>query len=322
MTPSLLLAVDGGNSKTDLAVVSADGELLSTVRGPGFRPHTHGVQGAVERLSDSVAAALAQAGVDKVAHLSACLAGADSPEDEERLEEALAARGWALGVRVQNDTFALLRTGSVSGWGVAIVCGAGINCVGSGPDGRAIRFPSLGRITGDWGGGGELGYEALWHGVRAEDGRGPGTVLSSAVAAHFGMASALEVGLALHRGELDGEQLTTLAPVLMDAAEAGDPVAREISDRLAEEIVRLGEVALRRIGLLDRPAEVVLGGGVLTARRALLMDAIEWRYAERAPYAHLIVADAPPVLGAALFGLDRLDASPAAHDALRSAYRT
>jgi N-acetylglucosamine kinase-like BadF-type ATPase len=322
MTPSLLLAADGGNSKTDLALVSADGELLATVRGPGFRPHTHGVQGAVERLSDSVAAALAQAGADKVTHLSACLAGADSPEDEQRLEEALAARGWALSVRVQNDTFALLRIGSASGLGVAVVCGAGINCVGSSPDGRTLRFPSLGRITGDWGGGGELGHEALWHGVRAEDGRGPATVLAEAVAAHFGVESALDVGLALHRKELDPEQLTTLAPVLMDAAEAGDPVAREISDRLAEEVVRLGEVALRKIGMLDRPAEVVLGGGVLTARRAVLMDTIEWRYAERAPHAHLIVADAPPVLGAALFGLDRLDASPAAHEALRAAYRT
>jgi len=321
MTASLLLAVDGGNSKTDLAVVSSQGELLATVRGPGFRPHSHGVHGAVERLSDSVAAALAQAGADKVNHLSACLAGADSPEDEQQLEEALAARGWALSVRVQNDTFALLRIGSADGHGVAIVCGAGINCVGSNPDGRTLRFPSLGRITGDWGGGGELGYEALWHGVRAEDGRGPDTVLAAAVAAHFGVETALEVGLKLHRNELDGEQLTTLAPVLMDAAEAGDAVAREIADRLAEEVVRLGEVTLRRVGLLGRPAEVVLGGGVLTARRAVLMDTIEWRFAERAPLAHLIVADAPPVLGAALFGLDRLEASPAAHDALRAAYR-
>ena len=54
---------------------------------------------------------------------------------------------------VDNDTFAVLRAGTERGWGVAVVCGAGINCVGVSPDGRHARFPALGTITGDWGGG-------------------------------------------------------------------------------------------------------------------------------------------------------------------------
>ncbi len=52
---------------------------------------------------------------------------------------------------VDNDTFALLRSGTDRGWGVAVVCGGGINCVGLTADGREVRFPSLGPITGDWG---------------------------------------------------------------------------------------------------------------------------------------------------------------------------
>ena len=43
----LILAVDGGNAKTDLAVVSAQGEVLSLVRGP--RPSS-------ERAADQTAA--------------------------------------------------------------------------------------------------------------------------------------------------------------------------------------------------------------------------------------------------------------------------
>jgi len=30
-----VLAIDGGNSKTDVALVAADGSLLASVRGPG-----------------------------------------------------------------------------------------------------------------------------------------------------------------------------------------------------------------------------------------------------------------------------------------------
>ena len=79
---------------------------------------------------------------------------------------------------VGNDTLAVLRAGTERGWGVAVVCGAGINCVGVAPDGRSVRFPALGRITGDWGGGYDVGLEALYVAARGEDGRARGRASS------------------------------------------------------------------------------------------------------------------------------------------------
>ena len=55
---------------------------------------------------------------------------------------------------------------------VAVVCGTGINCIGVRADGAHARFPALGAISGDWGGGWYLGEQALWHAARAVDGRG------------------------------------------------------------------------------------------------------------------------------------------------------
>jgi N-acetylglucosamine kinase-like BadF-type ATPase len=65
---------------------------------------------------------------------------------------------------VENDSFALLRAGTADANAVAVVCGAGINCVGTRADGKTSRFLSLGKISGDWGGGNQLGYDTLWHG--------------------------------------------------------------------------------------------------------------------------------------------------------------
>ena len=101
------------------------------------------------------------------------LAGVDFPSEERELREAVEARGWAERTLVGNDTFAVLRAGTERGWGVAVVCGAGINCVGVAPDGRHVRFPALGQITGDWGGGYDVGMAALVAAARSEDGRGP-----------------------------------------------------------------------------------------------------------------------------------------------------
>ena len=170
-----VLAIDAGNSKTDVAVVTADGDVLATARGGGFRPPAVGVDTAMNGLAETVAQALTAAGLTSVAHVSACLANADFPVEEEQLAAALRARGWGSTVTVRNDTFAILRAGAGAPRGVAVVCGAGINCVGMRPDGRTARFPALGRVSGDWGGGWGLSEEALWHASRAEDGRGAPT---------------------------------------------------------------------------------------------------------------------------------------------------
>ena len=47
MSGAAVLAVDGGNSKTDLALVEADGSVLALVRGPLSSPHHLGIDGAL-----------------------------------------------------------------------------------------------------------------------------------------------------------------------------------------------------------------------------------------------------------------------------------
>ena len=82
----------------------------------------------------------------------------------------------------------------------------------------------------------------------------------------------------------------------------------------------LALAAMRRLDVLDEPIDVVLGGGVLTAGHALLMDEIDRLVAEQAPLATTRVVRTPPVVGAALLGLDRIGARPAARDRLRDAF--
>jgi N-acetylglucosamine kinase-like BadF-type ATPase len=314
---SVALAVDGGNSKTDLALVRDDGAVLALVRGGLSSPHHIGLDGTVEllqRLYDEAIEQAALPGQVDVAHV--LLAGLDFPSEEHALHEAIAARGWARGVTVGNDTFAVLRAGTERGWGVAVVCGAGINCVGVGPDGRHARFPALGSITGDWGGGYDLGLAALSAAARSEDGRGPQTLLERSVPAHFGLRTPMEVAEAIHRGELDKRRLTELAPVVLDEA-ATDPVAAGLVDRLAAEVSVLAEVAMRRLGLGAEPVEVLLGGGLFRRAESPLVDAV--RIALSAVGADITVqaTGAPPIVGAALLGLDELGAGADAQARLR-----
>ncbi|GAA3102345.1 N-acetylglucosamine kinase [Streptosporangium carneum] len=314
-----VLAVDGGNSKTDVALVAEDGSVLATARGAAFQPQSAGVGVAIDAVGDAVRAMLGQdAALPFADHVAAYVAGADLPVEEDALRDEIVARGYGGNVVVGNDTFALLRAGASGPAGVAVVCGAGINAVAVSPTGEVTRYPALGRLTGDWGGGYGLGEETLWSAIRSEDGRGPATALERAVREHFGASTVERVSLDIHFGDLPPGRLHELVPVLMAVAASGDAVARSIVTRMADEVTVLGVVALRRLDLLDTPMEVVLGGGVLTARDPLLNGLIEERFAEQAPRAKLVVADVPPIVGAALLGLDALDAAEEAKARLRA----
>ncbi|MFE7889846.1 N-acetylglucosamine kinase [Streptomyces sp. NPDC057412] len=312
-----VLAVDAGNSKTDVAVVAGDGTVLATARAGGFRPPAVGVEQAMDTLAGAVEEAFTAAGVTSADQVSACLANADLPVEEETLAAALHARAWGARVEVRNDTFAILRAGVAEPRGVAVVCGAGINCVGMTPDGRTARFPALGRLSGDWGGGWGLAEEALWHAARAEDGRGAATSLAEALPAHFGLSSMYALIEALHLGHLPERRRHELAPVLFATAASGDPVARSLVDRLADEVVTMATVALTRLGLLEEETPVLLGGSVLAARHPQLDDGIRHLLAARAPKAVPEVVAARPVLGAALLGLDAVGAPEEVHARLR-----
>ncbi|WP_328400517.1 ATPase [Streptomyces sp. NBC_00390] len=320
-----VLAIDAGNSKTDVAFVGADGSVLATARGGGFQPPVVGVEAAFDALGSTVDEALARARdrgepVDEVGHVSACLANADLPVEEEELTAALRGRGWGGTAEVRNDTFAILRAGVDEPRGVAVVCGAGINCVGMLPDGRTARFPAIGTISGDWGGGGGLAEEALWFAARAEDGRGEPTALRTALPAHFGLDSMYALIEALHRGRIPLTRKHELTPVLFATSAAGDPVARSLVKRMADEVVAMSTVALARLQLLDEEVPVLLGGSVLAARHPELEDRIRALLAVRAPKAVVDVVTAAPVLGAGLLGLDRVGATAGARARLRTYY--
>ncbi|MFF4943562.1 MULTISPECIES: N-acetylglucosamine kinase [Streptomyces] len=317
-----VVAIDAGNSKTDVALIGEDGTVLATARGGGFQPPVIGVEAAIDVLAGVLERAVAELPAPPVlsGHVSACLANADLPVEEAELAAALESRGWGSSVEVRNDTFAILRAGVDEPRGVAVVCGAGINCVGMTPDGRTARFPAIGRISGDWGGGSGLAEEALWFAARADDGRGEASELARALPRHFGLDSMYGLIEALHRGAIPLGRRHELTPVLFATAEAGDPVAAALVKRQAHEVVAMASVALDRLDLLEEEVPVLLGGSVLAARHPQLNDRIAALLAARAPKAEVRVVSEPPVLGAALLGLDRTGAGPEVHRRLRARY--
>lgn len=309
--PAAVLAVDGGNSKTDLALLRDDGTVLAVARHPTASHQAVGIARALSSLIDWVLD-LADHAAPPVARIgSFCLAGIDLDADERSMGDGLRRAQLTVTTHVRNDTFAAMRAGSTGrGWSIALVCGAGMNCVAQPTDGPALRFPALGDISGDFAAGGEwVGWRAHGAAVRAHDGRGPDTALRHVIPAHFGEPDPYALTEAFYTGRLDQRLLLDVVPLVAATARDGDPVARAIFDELCDELLaHVRAVTVR--GNLRGPGDVVLSGGLFRnddpAFLARLTDGVH----ALLPEAWVHPLTAPPLLGAALLGLDEIGAPP------------
>lgn len=302
-----VLAVDGGNSKSELALVSRGGELLALERGPTISHQQVPIEVAMSRLAALAQHAAHGAGVRLPADLgSFVLAGADFATDVALLRRAIGETGVGAGVRVRNDAFGALRAGARRGWGIVVICGSGVNAAGIGPDGRTERFAAIDDLSGDFGGGYGIGVEALRLAVRARDGRGARTALATIVPDHFDLVRPIDVTRAVYEGRIPRRRLEELAPAVFDAAGSGDQVSRELLDRVADELALMASAIGRRLRVIRREVEVVLVGGVFRTTDRGFHERLGDGIRRSLPLATIERLAAPPVLGAALLGLDDL----------------
>jgi N-acetylglucosamine kinase-like BadF-type ATPase len=314
----LVLAVDGGGSKTDVVLLDTTGVVLAWERGPGSSPQIDGLDVSVRVIDDLVRRALGDRDPRDLAEVGLYLSGLDLAEEIAAFRDAISALPWADGAVIENDLHALLRAGTDAPDAIAVICGTGMNAIGIRADGAEVRFPALGPLSGDWGGGAELGDAVVWHAARAEDGRGPQTALVDLLLDAAGTPTVAALIEDVHLGRRPGQTFATLAPVLFEAAAAGDAVARVVVQQQADEVVAFVRACVTRLDLREVDVPVLFGGGVARGRDPFLLDGIRAGLREHAPAARLEIVDAPPVLGAALLVLEAAGADSAARERARA----
>jgi N-acetylglucosamine kinase-like BadF-type ATPase len=317
-----VLAVDSGNTKIDAALIARDGSLLGVASGRGCSFAPGDEERSMAALTAVLEAVCERAGIrygkrPLADTASLCLAGADLPVDDRRLARAIGPLELGKRIVLHNDTFAVLRAGTTRPWGIGVVCGTGLNCSGIAPNGRTVRFWALGELSGDPGGGGWMGLEALKAAIRARDLRDPPTRLADDVPAHFGLRTPFAVMQAIHTGQISYHRLSELAPLVFRAAKAGDAVAIGIAVRTADQVAAMVVSAARRLHLVRSDVEVALGGAIMRGGHRFFLDRIAERVHERVPDARIAPISSPPVVGAGLIGLDLAGAPARAAARLR-----
>lgn len=301
--PGVVLGVDGGGTKTDVVVTDLDGRPRGTVRVGCTNHETVGLAAAMAELERGVRDALANAaaGAGDVVVAAFGLAGLDWASDELAIGAAL--DGFGLGGEriLVNDSMIALRAGSSRGWGIVSSVGTGAVTAGVAPDGRTCRTMSVG-----WGepcGASSLVRGAL-HAVAAAHHRtGRPTSLTELLLAAFGAADVTTLFEDLSRGRrrADGRH----APLVQQAASAGDEVAIDLLDHSAVEHAAMVVGVADQLELRHHEFELVTAGGVHAAG-GRFGERFVAHVVEHCPRAMVVPLTAPPVTGAIGLALDRV----------------
>jgi len=298
------LGMDAGGTKTNVIVTDESGTIVGKGKG-GPGNHQTGREAAFHSFRTGINAALADAGLtrDDIAYAVFGLAGADRETDFRILRPAVKSLGFARDY-ICVDAAIAMRAGTSRPYGISLICGTGVNCVGMNKQGDVLQVGGFGYGYGDFGGGGDLKYEVFRSVIRAWDGRGPQTALTDLTLQMMGFESV--EAMFNHVLDENVPLPNDLARLLFPAVQAGDEVAREILEHQGTELGTAAKAAAIRLGMTQDDFEIVLAGSIVTRGED---DTIRNRIAEIvgevAPGHTIVKLGMEPVVGAIFMAMDR-----------------
>lgn len=227
MNPAHVIGIDGGGTSTHAMLADANGQILGEgVAGPS-NAKAVGPEAARQALDQAIAAAFADARLDRRAVAIVCfgLAGFDRPEDHALLRDWASAGLWADRLTFVNDGELVLAAGTPDGFGVGVIAGTGSIAVGKGKSGRTTRAGGWGHLFGDEGSAYLVALAGLRMVAQRDDGRlppAPNAALADGLCRAVGVSEPRQLITAIYSGEFDRTRLASLAPAVVVCA-AEDP---------------------------------------------------------------------------------------------------
>ncbi len=299
---AIVVGLDGGGTKTACVVADGTGRVLGTALAGPSNLQNEGPEGSGRAIGAALRAALRAAGgkAPDVAAFCLGLGGLDTPRDQETYQKILAGlipRRTRL--RIENDVFIALSSGTWGAPGVAVVAGTGSIAGGIGPDGRRMRVGGWGYLVSDEGSAFAAGREAVAAAIAASEGTGLHTAVLDLVLRRFSASGIAEVVQATYTHPKPQTLLASLAP-LLDAVASTDDVAAGILRRSGAHLARLAVAVVRRLELTS-PVPVVVVGGMFSA--PLVLEEFTETLRREVPGAQIIRPECEPVAGAVALAL-------------------
>jgi N-acetylglucosamine kinase-like BadF-type ATPase len=298
------LGVDGGGTKTAFLLIDESGRVLGAhTEGPAYYLEV-GFEQMRAMLARGILATCAQPGIAP-ADITFAFLGLPAYGEDSRLLAALDA---SPSPTLDPDRYRC-DSDAVCAWAGALACQDGINVIaGTGSmaygefAGRCARAGGWGELFSDEGSAYWIAREGLTLFSRMSDGRAPRGALHEIMRRHFGLTvSDLDICAAVYgEARIQRSALAALAPLIAEAAAAGDTAAVALFTRAAEELVQIVDAVHRQLQVPDHLTVSVSYTGGLFQQGDLLLGPLKALLASRSCRYEISPPLLTPVAGAAL----------------------
>ncbi len=304
---TLAVGVDGGGTQTRCVVLDEWGQMLGVGVSGASKPDAVEPAVGTRHLQEAIRAACQSCGgTSAVDTVFLGLGGVNSAADVQVVRGMLDGLGLRpeIPVGIDLDIRIALASGTAGEPGIALIVGTGTSCYGQNAAGESWRSGGWGYIIDDYGSGFYLGRAALEAVVRAADGRGQPTALSERCLAALGITDVNQIMHRIYYPRLDHTGMAALAPLVVQIAAEGDPVALDIVERGCQQLALMCAVVTRKLAL---PADVlIVPVGSLGTVNPFYRQTLERAIHVPLPNARIRNAIAPAVIGAAFLALQQV----------------
>jgi N-acetylglucosamine kinase-like BadF-type ATPase len=256
--------IDGGGTHSRLAITNREGRILVRAEGESTNIYSVSKDEAFENLRFLLDSGLKVAGLQKGDLVSGCMGSAGLGRKTEQgifrgFFDSLLGAG--IPVKLCGDGEILLCGGLDGLEGYCLIAGTGSVALGRSKDGRLVRSGGLGYMLGDEGAAAWIGKTAIARLLRSLEGRDLPSSMMGAILEKTRLGESADLIRYVHH-DADKARVAALAPVVTDAARSGDPLALDILQTGAGELVLLVRSVLARSPWIENRT-LVLAGGVI-----------------------------------------------------------
>lgn len=256
--PGLYIGLDAGGSSTELLAVVQPGGTEFTCSGPAANLQREGASGSSKVIASLIEQAISQHPEDVVQSICAGVAGAGRPADQHLIAKAVLSRLPGLkpnALHIVHDASIALEAAFDGESGIVLIVGTGSIAFAKTLEGEQLRAGGWGYLIGDEGSGNALGVRGLRAVAAALDG-GPATHLQLLLAQRYGISTPDDLIRSVYR---DQWPVQRMAPLVVEAAVAGDEVARRIIEKQTHALAQQVKWLAHRARFIA-PRIAILGG--------------------------------------------------------------
>lgn len=234
-----MLGVDGGGTGTRVCVADERGNILHRFSVEALNVNGQ-TEDAVQNSLNHMVQELHRLGCEPEACIGvgAGVAGISNPGSKEFLRKRFAESGFKT-LCLYGDHETALASAFEQGHGIVLISGTGSMCYGRAESGKTARAGGFGHLIDDGGSAYRIAVEILAAIVRADDGRGPGTVLKELVFEKLKISSIGGLLQYIYTPNRSKKEIAAISVLLEQADAVNDEAAYRIRRKCIAELTEL-----------------------------------------------------------------------------------